>query len=84
MQLSETQIYSIPNDSRVHDECKQCRCVMCAWWRDECMTCALCLFKARPFVKCPNFEPYILQQEPYKSHVEELDKSREKLRFYVD
>ena len=82
--LTDEQIYSIPADRRIHEECKQCRCTMCAWWRTDCMTCAVCLFEARPFTKCPNFEPYILGTEPYKSHLQELDENKDKIRFYID
>lgn len=82
--LSENQIYSIPEYKRLHKECKYCRCVMCAWWKDECMTCALCLLKSYPFVKCKNFEPFIFGSEPYKSYIKELDKNCEKRKMYID
>ncbi len=83
--LSDEQIYSIPEDKRIHgDECKNCRCVMCAWYYTDCRTCAVCLFKARPFEKCPHFEPYIFASEPYSSYIKELDENRDKIRMYVD
>lgn len=82
--LSDNQIYCIPEENRIHKECKYCRCTMCVNWRDECMTCALCMFEARPFTKCRHFEPFIFASEPYKSYVAELDKNRETRRMYID
>lgn len=72
--LTDEQIYSIPEDSRIHKDCIRCRCIMCKFWQVECNVCMLCMFQARPFYKCRDFEPFIFSYEPYKSYVVELDK----------
>ena len=82
--LTDEQLYSVPEDRQLYKECKYCRCSMCRWWADDCRTCAVCLLKPYPFTKCVNFEPFIFGSEPYKSYIAELDKNREKRRFYVD
>ena len=83
--LTDKQIYAIPENSRIHgDKCKNCRCVSCAWSYTDCRTCAVCLFEARPFTKCSNYEPFIFGSEPYSGYIKELDKNKDKIRLYVD
>ena len=83
--LTDEQIYSIPEERRIHGKnCENCRCVSCAWYYSDCRTCAVCLFEPRPFTKCPNYEPFIFGVEPYKSYLKELDKNRDKIRMYID
>ena len=83
--LDDKLIYSIPEYNRIHgNECKYCRCVSCAWYYTDCRTCAVCLFEAHPFIKCPNYEPYIFSSEPYSSYIKELDNNKDKLRLYID
>ncbi len=74
--LSDKEIYAISSENIRYNECVHCLCRMCKNLRENCKTCALCLFECLLMRKCLCFVPYVFGSEPYKSYFRELERLR--------